>query len=106
MVESWRIPGTSFLTIRKCQAFRHGGFADTGLTHVQGIVLAAPAQYLHGAPDFFFTPDQRVDLIVTGALVEVGSELLQCAGFLLCTSPLQLPAQNLHHRLAVHLQLC
>lgn len=45
-----------------CEAFDHGGFAHTGFTGQDGIVLAAAQQYIHHLADFGITPDDLVDL--------------------------------------------
>src|SRR5687767_9268510 len=44
------------------EAFRKRGLADTGFTHQQRIVLAAPAQHLDHPLELEPAPDQRIDL--------------------------------------------
>jgi hypothetical protein len=63
--------GHLFLDDAPCQAFRDRGLADAGLAHQQRVVLAAAAQDLDHAVDFFLAPDQRIDLAVGGSLVQV-----------------------------------
>ena len=53
------------------QALGDRRLADTGIAHVERIVLGAPTQHLDGAVDFFGTADQRVDAAVAGLAVQV-----------------------------------
>ena len=69
-----------FLDDEPRQPLRHGGLADAGLAHVQGVVLAPSAQDLDRALDLGLPADQRVDPPVAGQLVEVGGELLERTG--------------------------
>ncbi len=64
-----------------CQAFGNSGFAHACLTHQQGVVFAAAAQYLDDALHFQIAPDKRVDFALFGYGVEVVGVLLQGRGF-------------------------
>ena len=74
--------GHPFLDDEPRQSLRHGGLADAGLAHVQGVVLAPPAENLDRALDLGLPADQRIDAPVAGQLVEVCGELLQRTGLL------------------------
>ncbi|MNZ74976.1 hypothetical protein D3C78_934440 [compost metagenome] len=47
------------------QAFDHGGFANTGLTGQQWVVLTAPHQNIDNLADFLVTPGHWVNLAIT-----------------------------------------
>src|SRR5690606_7146998 len=57
-----------------------GGLADAGLTDEDGVVLGAPGQHLHDTLDLELSPDDRVELAVTGSLGQVAAELVQDGG--------------------------
>ncbi len=59
------------------KAFRKRRLADTRVSHIERVVLPAPAQYLHRPFNFDLTADQRVDLAVDRELVEVGRVALE-----------------------------
>ena len=61
------------------QSFRNRRFSYAGLTDIQRIVLAAPAQDLDGALDLERAADQRIDLAVLRELVEIGGVLVERA---------------------------
>ena len=44
------------------EAFRDRGLADARFTDQHGIVLRAPREHLHRAPDFLITPDDGIEL--------------------------------------------
>ena len=71
--------GHVFLDDAPCQAFGDRGLADAGLAHQQRVVLAAAAQDLDHAVDFFLAADQRIDVAVGSRLVQVLRELVQRA---------------------------
>ena len=64
------------------QPFGDGGFAHAGLTHQQGVVLAATTQDLNDPLHLVFAANQRIDLAILGHLVEVLGELLERRSFL------------------------
>ena len=102
MVDFREFPGLP-LHDTQGKPFCHGGFANAGFTDEQRVVLAPPAQDLHGSLDFLFAADQWIDLVIAGALVEVGGELFQRAGFL--SRRLLLPLPALMHRLRARARL-
>jgi hypothetical protein len=51
--------------------------ADAGFTDQHRVVLGAPGQDLHRAPDLFVAPDDRVDLALLGRLGQVARVFLQ-----------------------------
>ena len=63
--------------------------ADTGLTNIERIVLAATTEDLDRALDLEFATDQRIDLALLGELVEVAGVLLERTGALgfRCSGP-------------------
>jgi hypothetical protein len=63
--------GTWPATIFAGQALGDRGLAHTRITDEQRIVLLPAAKHLHGAHDFLFAADQRIDLAVARLLVEV-----------------------------------
>ena len=77
MVASRQHVGHLVLDDHPRQAFGDGRLADTGLAHVQRVVLAPAAQNLDGPLDLELAPDQRIDLALAGRIVEVGRVLLQ-----------------------------
>src|SRR3546814_4223444 len=57
------------------QAFDHGGLADAGFAHANGIVLAAAGQYVDHLADLGVAAEHRVDLAGGGLGGEVLAEL-------------------------------
>ncbi len=61
------------------QALDDGGLADTGLADDHGVVLGAPVQDLHDAPDLVLAADHRVQLALGSEVGQVDRVLLQGA---------------------------
>ena len=59
------------------QAFGDGGLAHTGFADQHGVVLGAARQNLHGAANFFVTPNDRVNLTFSGGFGQVASVFLK-----------------------------
>ncbi len=59
------------------EALDDRGLADAGLADQHGVVLGAPRQHLHDAPDLLVATDHRVELSGAGAIGEVDAVLLQ-----------------------------
>src|SRR5690606_6747546 len=53
------------------EALRQRGLADAGVADVQRVVLAAAAEDLDGPLDLEVAPDERIDLALHRALVQV-----------------------------------
>ena len=62
------------------QTFRDGGFADSGFSDQQGIVLASTAQGLNDTFQFLIASDQGVNLAGLGLQVEIAGESVQRRG--------------------------
>ena len=60
------------------QAFSDGRLADTGVAHIERVVLGAAAQDLNGAVDLGLPADQRINLAGSGLLVEVHAIGFEC----------------------------
>ena len=69
------------------QPFGHGGFPDPRITHEHRVVLASPAEHLHGPVDLEFTPDERVQLSHGRPLHQIHREGRQRVIFLLLRFP-------------------
>ena len=52
-------------------------FPDPGLTDQHRVILGAPRQHLHGAPDFLVASDHWIDLALTSCRGEVAGVFLQ-----------------------------
>ena len=59
------------------QALDDGGLAHAGLADENRVVLGAPGEHLHDAPDLVVTADHRVELAFPGPSGQVGGVLLQ-----------------------------
>ena len=59
------------------KSFGNRRLADAGFTDQHRVVLGAPGQDLHRAPDLFVAPDDRVDLALLGRLGQVARVFLQ-----------------------------
>ena len=66
---------TAHQTVGK--SFGDGGFADTGLTDQNRVVLGTPRQDLQHPPDLLVTSDDGVEFALAGGLVEVGGVLVE-----------------------------
>jgi hypothetical protein len=53
------------------EALGDRGLADAGVAHVERVVLAAAAEHVDGALDLVLAADERIDVALGGALVEV-----------------------------------
>ena len=53
------------------QTFGDGGLTDAGLSYQHGVVLGAPQQDLHRAPDFVIAADDGIELAFAGAFGQV-----------------------------------
>ena len=75
--------GLQLLLDQQSQPFGDGGLAHPGLTHQQGVVLAAAAEGLHHPFKFRFPANQGVDLAPGRQGAEVDGEFLQGLGLLI-----------------------
>ena len=62
-------------------ALRNRRFSNARLADEDRIVLRAPGQHLHHAPDFFVAPNDRVDLSLSRQGSKVTAIFLQCLKF-------------------------
>ena len=83
-----------------CKAFDDRRFAHARLADQHRIILRAPRQDLHHAPDFFVAPDHRIELAAPCQFGQVAPVLLQRAkgGFGILRSH-AVAAANRGHRL-------
>ena len=91
------------------QALNDGRLAHAGFTNEHRIVLRAPRQHLHHAPDLVIPADHRVDLSLAGQGCEVLAVLFQGLKLFLRVrvgDPLVATyrAQRLEHRIALEPQ--
>ena len=63
--------GNLLLVDGDCEALGESGLSNAGLAHVDGIVLPAPAEHLHGALQLVLAPHQRIDPTFGCALDEI-----------------------------------
>ena len=59
------------------EPFHDGRLADAGLADQHGIVLGAPRQHLHDAPDFVVAADDRIEVALAGARRQIGAIALE-----------------------------
>ena len=59
------------------QPLGDGRLADAGVADVEGVVLAPPAEHVDRALDLVLAADQRIDVALGGALVEIDGEALE-----------------------------
>ena len=65
---------------RQGQALGHRGFAHAGFADEDGVILAAPGEDLHSAPDLAAASDDRVDLHGGRQLRQIAAVLVERAG--------------------------
>ena len=59
------------------QTFNNGGFADTGFTDEDGIVLRPPGEDLHDPPDFVIPADNGIEGPFSGQFIEISGIAFQ-----------------------------
>ena len=64
------------------ESLHDGGFAHTGFADQHGIILRATAENLDDALDFFFAPNQRIELAFEGGLSQVAAKFREERSFL------------------------
>ena len=74
---SFRLSGTSPLTMRMRQPLDDGRLADARLADQHGIVLGAARQHLDRAADLLVAADDRIELALRGGLGQVAGIFLQ-----------------------------
>ena len=74
---SFRVSGTSPLTIFCARPSTTAVLPDAGLADQHRVVLGAPGQHLHDPLDFLLPADHRVELALTRALGQVAAELVE-----------------------------
>ena len=62
------------------QPFNNRSLAHAGVAQQHRIILAAPAEHLHGAPDLFVAADHRIELAEDRIRSKVAPEAVQRAG--------------------------
>ena len=66
------------------QALGYGGLAGARLAYEHGVVFGASAEYLEHAADLVVAAYHRIELALTGALIEVDGILVEGVVGLLC----------------------
>ncbi len=72
----FKTSGTSPEMMRCASPSTMAVFPDAGLANQHGVVLSAPRQDLHDAPDFFIAADHRIELAAASQLRQVARILL------------------------------